>query len=84
MSKITVLTNAGKERVEVIEEFEHNGRLVCIHKKVGQLEGYSMTDKRSGYSILTHENIVSVKVLGIELLNRNKDFDYSSYKVINK
>lgn len=88
--KINTVNDGIIDVPRVIKYFTHNGRKIAIHryyisKKHGfDNEFFTATDYLTGCKITFGDTVKEAIELAISAINKNLNFDYSPYEVINK
>lgn len=80
-----IRTELGTEKVNIVDQFIHNDRVWVIHSDIINSEKFVVTDFLTGYKLLVFSRYIGkVKKAAILRIDKNKNFDFKPFKVINK
>lgn len=86
--KINTVVDGIVEVPKVIKYFTHNGRKIAIHRYFIHHEFindyFTATDYSTGWLIVFDSSVKEVIKTAKSILEKNPNFDYSKYEVINK
>ena len=84
MKTIKIQTELGIKEVDVLDEFECNGRKFIVNHLMSDHHYHVVTDFLTGFMVGFPEHGIKIaKRKAIYLIESNSDFDYSKYTTIN-
>lgn len=84
MQTVNIQTGIGIKEVEVLDEFECNGRKFVVNHLMSDHHYHVVTDLLTGYMVGYPEyGITRAKKKAKILIESRPDYDYSKYPIIN-
>jgi len=81
--KFTVPMQVGFEEVNVLETFEHMGRVYCVHTDLVDKFKYRVSDYLTGMACAgNYKKSIAIRKTK-EAFTKNPDYNWGSYKEIN-
>jgi len=85
MKTVKIQTELGIKEVDVLDEFDCNGRRFVVNHLMSDHHYHVVTDFLTGCMVGHPEHGIKIAIKKAKLLiESNSDFDYSKYPIINK